>query len=129
MERTGTARNLVAATAASIVLAACSGAKAATADPGNDVHCFALAMGFRINTDLQKSPRSQRRAAKVIEAWYAGPFDRFVSAHGAGRAQLEVAPVVSALDADPAGLKGAYRACAERAIADPAFNRFAAARR
>jgi hypothetical protein len=124
-------RNALAATAMALAAAGCSNAEAGTADPANDVHCFALAMGFRINADLQKVPGAQRHAAAVIEAWYGRSFDRFVGEQGEDRAQSEVAPIVAAFDADPGRLKGAYAACAERATADPAFDSFArrAARR
>jgi hypothetical protein len=108
-------------------LAACSNASAASVDSANDVHCYALAYGFRIAADSQKAAAEHRHATAVIEQWYGAKLDEAVRNRGADRVTREAAPVAQAFDTDFQALKAPYLACTERAASDRAFNRFAAA--
>lgn len=109
-------------------LAACSNASAASVDPANDVHCYALASGFRITADSRKAAPEHLHATAVFEEWYGAKLDEAVRNRGADRATREAAPVIQAFETEFQALKAHYLACTERAASDRAFNRFAAAR-
>jgi hypothetical protein len=120
-------RNLSTALIAGILSTACSSANAVAIDENNDIHCSVLAFYFHGLAKHEGAPAEQVRATKGLQDWYATK----LRAVGGGRfsepavMQSEIAPILEAIKADPLSMRGKTKACAERASAEPAFDKFA----
>jgi hypothetical protein len=119
-------RSILTLATSALALAACSPASASAADPNNDVHCFALAEGFQGLARNINAPAHQQRAVAAIAAWYGPRFDAAVQARGRDTILAEGAALARFVDRNPEAARAALTACTERAVAEPAFNDFAA---
>jgi hypothetical protein len=108
-------------------LAGCTAANATPPGPTDDLHCFVIAYYFRIFAETSGASVKQRDASRAIEAWYA----RKLRADGLDPAQRDFRsradPILDAVTAAPLAARAPMVACTDRAVADPAFNRFARA--
>jgi len=119
-------RPIAALAALAAISAGCSSASATPVDATNDVHCFGLATAFSGFARAQNAPADQRRSTAALEAWYGVKFDAVVRARGRDAVTAEIAPLARAVDANPRAAQEAFLVCMERALAEPAFNAFAA---
>lgn len=105
----------------------CGQATAAAVDPKNDVHCSVLAFYFHGLATHTQASEKQVRATKGLHDWYAAKMKEVADERFKNPAflQNEVGPVLEAVKADPLAMRDEMSACAERAAADPSFNRFA----
>ena len=105
------------------VLAGCSAANAAAADPNNDVHCAALAMAFSNSSDLLGASHDQKRAASVIADWYRGKLTQIVKLRPPESVFAEGQQVLMTFRDDMASVADEYLLCVERATKDPGFDK------
>ena len=120
-------RFAVVAALSSGLVSACSPSRAVALDPKNDVHCSVLAFYFNGLAAQVGAPDRQLRASKGLHDWYAAK----MKIASAGRfsdpavLQAELGPLLEEVKADPLSAGDELQACADRAAADPSFNRFA----
>ena len=111
----------------SVILSGCSSASAATVDPKSDVHCSVLAFYFHGLAKHEGAPADQVAATKGLHDWYAIKMKEVAGERFKDAAVFlrEVEPILDAVKADPLSMRDEASACADRAAADPTFNRFA----
>ena len=119
-------KSVMAGASFAVLLGGCSAANATDLDAGNDVHCFALATAFTGYAQSVSAPADQQRAIAAIEKWYGVKFDAAVAARGKENLLAEGEALARVVDEDLEATKAALMACMERAVADPAFEAFAA---
>jgi hypothetical protein len=108
-------------------LAVCTAANATPIGPTDDLHCFVIASYFHAFAETSGAPAKQLHASRVIGAWYAGKL-REAGVDPAKRDfRSRADPILDAVTADPLAARAPMVACTDRAVADPAFNRFARA--
>jgi hypothetical protein len=108
------------------ILAGCSAASATPVDPGNDFHCLGVTLGFQGVASAQSAPVDQQIATTAMADWYWGKNNAYLRDRGKDAFTAEMAALARVIDADPPATLSAMKACSERAIADPSFNKFAA---
>ena len=102
--------------------AGCSAASAEGVDPNNDIHCAALASGFRIAADIEGAPQNQKKAIAFVDEWYSPKFDDAVKERGRDSVSAEAQAVIKAFDEDMPSLRDDFLLCSERAIEDAGLN-------
>lgn len=120
-------RLFAAAIATCTVLSGCGVAGAATLDPTDDVHCSVLTFYVHGLAQHEKTSSDYRMATKVMHEWYAAKVRLVAVERWGGMAgfEKEVKPLLEAIKSDPKAMTDEALACADRAGADPDFNRFA----
>ena len=105
-----------------LALAGCSKADAATVDPSSDFDCALTSDFFHEASKIQGAPDDQRHALFVLNQWYAA---RWNDKHQGDGSKDRALAIVNAMGKDPNSYKNAIKACIDRAVQDPKFNRFA----
>jgi hypothetical protein len=106
-------------------LAGCTSAHATPLNPADDLHCSVIAFYFQGYAQWSGAPARQIHAAGVIKAWYAGKLREAGVDLGGPDFRSRAEPILNAVKADPKAARAPMVACTDRAVADPAFNRFA----
>lgn len=109
------------------ILTSCGEASGKTLDPARDLDCSVVAFYFNGLTQQIDMAADEKRAARVLHEWYAAKLrERAVEAGTADTVLREAEPVLEAIKAAPGEATDELSVCAERALADPAFEPFAA---
>ena len=109
---------------AALALAGCAKAAAATVDPDNDYDCAITFDFFREAAKIQGAPDHQRQALFIMNQWFAEEWHH-KNPNLVATADDEM-KIVNVIARDPMSYKDVMKTCAERAAADPRFNKFAA---
>jgi hypothetical protein len=107
-----------------MALAGCAKANAATVDPNDDFDCAVTFDFFREMAKLRgNAPDKARQGLFVFNQWYAAKWQH--DHPGAAEPKEHALAMVNAMGKDPSAYKDVVKSCANRAAADPKFNRFA----
>lgn len=111
-------KQLVLITSLALCLAGCSEARAAQADPTNDVHCAAIAAYFRTAAEQIPGDPGARRSFRALDEWYGSRLQAIGSARGDRNGVLaEAGSVVKIIEADPGAMADKVAVCFDRALA------------
>ena len=108
-----------------VALAGCGQASGSVPDPSSDLHCSVIAFYFSGLAEHDGAPADQRRALAAVHEWYAAKLRQLATQRGDPNSVLaEAEPILDAIKRDPRAMLDEHETCSERAMADPAFNRF-----
>jgi hypothetical protein len=108
-----------------VALAGCAKANAATIDPNNDFDCAVAFQFYSKLAELAHAPVNQQEATAAMNLWFG---TKWGNEHpGEGPKQKDhYKAMINALGKDPVKYRYVMKSCADRAVAHPRFNAFAA---
>jgi hypothetical protein len=101
---------------ASMGIAACAQARAATPDPSRDLDCSVVTFYFSGLAKHQGANAEQQRAVAAVFEFYATKVRNIAKQEGANSVAARMEPLLEAVKRDPMNMRDELSACTDRAV-------------